>query len=551
MLLFLLACVDPAPVGLEDKAPDRSADPDTDLEVIDPSSSYFDESVMHEVRITLDAADWESLRRQDRSVIEMFSDGCMDAPWPSPFTWFNADVTFDDVALPGSAVRKKGLLGSLSYERPSFRIDTDRNDGGQELGGLSALALNNNNQDPSALRSCLTYAVFREAGVLTPRCALAHVMVNGEDLGLYSHVEQVDPDFIRRGRGEAPESLYEGTLSDFREGWLSTFDAEIDGADGDDLDALADALTVADDALFAALEPLLDLDQFFLFWAAESLTGHWDGYTYNTNNFFVFRDGVDQKLRFVPWGPDGALQIDGEPPWVFTAGILANRLIAHPEGRERYRAALTALVNGPWTDADLVHRALDLANLTDPYRTSDMRGDQNELRNMLEDRAERVLDAMSAEPGPVEAELREASCLSEQGQIELVFSTTWGSLGVEDYYTWGDGSFEIELNGELFSAGELGVVVGEDAGSAIFVAIGEIAPSVYLAPYVTFDPETVAPGVIVLDGLDALGQLIYSEPGTDWTSVAYLGPGELRFTEASTAPNAPVTGTISAPILGW
>ena len=40
----------------------------------------------------------------------------------------------------------------------------------------------------------------------------------------------------------------------------------------------------------------------------EIVTNHWDGYANNRNNFFVYHDPTTDKLDFIPWGPDGALQ---------------------------------------------------------------------------------------------------------------------------------------------------------------------------------------------------------------------------------------------------
>ena len=54
--------------------------------------------------------------------------------------------------------------------------------------GLDRLTLNNNKQDTALVSQVLTYRVFREAGLHAPRCCLVRVIVNGEDLGVYSNV---------------------------------------------------------------------------------------------------------------------------------------------------------------------------------------------------------------------------------------------------------------------------------------------------------------------------------------------------------------------------
>ena len=62
---------------------------------------------------------------------------------------------------------------------------------GQKIAGLKQLTLNNNHQDETLISQCLGYSLFRAAGVPAPRCAFAHVTMNGVDLGVYSNVESV------------------------------------------------------------------------------------------------------------------------------------------------------------------------------------------------------------------------------------------------------------------------------------------------------------------------------------------------------------------------
>ena len=81
-------------------------------------------------------------------------------------------MTVDGRLLPNVAVRKKGFFGSLSETRPSLKVKFDEYVGGQQLNSLDRLTLNNNLQDPSELKQCLTYFLMRKAGVPAPPLAL-------------------------------------------------------------------------------------------------------------------------------------------------------------------------------------------------------------------------------------------------------------------------------------------------------------------------------------------------------------------------------------------
>ncbi len=71
-----------------------------------------------------------------------------------------------------------------------------------------------NNQDDSRLNTCMSYHVFREAGSPAPRCNYARVLLNGEDLGVFSNVESLKKPMLRRWFDDDSGNLYEGVLSD-------------------------------------------------------------------------------------------------------------------------------------------------------------------------------------------------------------------------------------------------------------------------------------------------------------------------------------------------
>ncbi|MCA9516640.1 MAG: CotH kinase family protein, partial [Myxococcales bacterium] len=302
-----------ADVSDADTRPDADASADTDtaapadtVDPADPSAVLFDPDRVIEVEITLAPADWAALRAETRAIASVIGPDCLSSPPDSPFTWFDADAVIDGHAVTNVGVRKKGFLGSLDPVRPSLKVRTDRNVDGQELLGVDRFTFNNGRQDPSRFAACLTYATFRAAGVPAPRCNLAHVTVNGEDLGVFTHVEDVKKDFMRRFYEEPFGDLYEGQLSDFRDGWTGTFEKQIDDDEPPSgvLDRVTAALDASDDDVMDALAAVVDLDELVAFWAVEVLVNHWDGYAGNTNNFFAYEEGPGGRLALLPWGAD-------------------------------------------------------------------------------------------------------------------------------------------------------------------------------------------------------------------------------------------------------
>jgi len=311
-------------------------------------SRWFPVDRVLEIELRLPPADWERLRREARDLGHGYPTTCLSEPPGQPYTWFEAGVKVDGRAYPRSRARKKGMWGSLDEARPSLKLRLGQ-PGDARPGTGRRLTLNNLVEDPSLVRTCLAYGLFRRAGLPAPRCALAHLRVNGADLGVYAHVERYGRSFLARAFGPGELALWEGVESDFRAEQLPTFarergPAEADGA----LVALAAALPLPDAQALPALERLLDLEAFLSFWALEVLTAHEDGYSYVANNFFVVRGPGDGRLRFLPWGIEGSLSNTGDPAASYpilmaTRGALALRLYSLPATRERFAERVRTL----------------------------------------------------------------------------------------------------------------------------------------------------------------------------------------------------------------
>jgi hypothetical protein len=202
--------------------PDQGAPPGPGLPpegcaVVDP----FDPELVMDVEVFMTQANWDALRLEPRELQDLFPPTCPKAPAPSPFDFFPANIVMNGVTVSDVGIRKKGFLGSINSTRPSLRIDVDEFNDNQRLFGLEDITFNNGNQDPSRIKTCLAYKVFRDAGVKAPRCNLAHVRVTTEggtqDLGVYAHVESIKPAFLQRVFGTASGNLYEAPAqSDLR-----------------------------------------------------------------------------------------------------------------------------------------------------------------------------------------------------------------------------------------------------------------------------------------------------------------------------------------------
>ncbi len=559
MLLLLLACTDPK--GAESAPVLESALPwETAIEAVPGSGEadpVYDDATLHEIEITLPDEDWDTLRHQSRDLVTMLTGDCLAAPWDSPYTWFEAELRFDGEDLGPVGLRKKALLGSDSAERPSLRVDMDYLVEGGRFRGLEKLVFNNNNQDWSRVRTCLAHGFYADAGLVAPRCSLARVTVNGEDLGIYDNTEAIDEDLVERVLGEAPRTMYEGRLSDFREGWLGTFEAKNDESTGEDLLAVQEALEASDEDLAEALDVALDLDAFYTFWAAEAISGHWDSYNGNTNNFYVYGHPDDGRLHFIASGPDAAFDSrepfgEGQPTWVITASVLANRLIQIPETRAAYEARVQLLLDEAWREDERLAQLDAYKELLSGEVSRDERRALSSLREVVAAKQGDVEDQLGGEVEP--GALSEDPCLSEIGVVDVIFRTEFGSYPDGDLFSGGSVDAFYQIGDTVYPTVEDGVSAGwYDDASVLWLTISEVADETWIAPYVVLDAEAVTDGAEIVLGEDTLvGYLLYNAPDTggEWTVAAYLGLGSIQLEEGGLDDGDTWSGTLQATVLG-
>ncbi|PCC71268.1 Putative metal-binding motif-containing protein [Nannocystis exedens] len=223
--------------------------------------------------------------------------------------------------LPEIGVRLKGNYGSYRTldQKAAFLLNFDRYVDDQRLLGLEKLAVNNMVQDCSMQQEILGYMLFRDVGVAAPRAGHVVVRVNGEPYGLYTAVESVDNEpYLDHWYGSDKGSIYEGAYgSDIENQLVPSFDQDNgDDIASADLYAFAAALdAIADPATFTAdVAAVLDLPRYLDFAATELYLGHWDGYAWTKNNYYIHRLQEDGALwTFMPWGIDQILRDHLDP----------------------------------------------------------------------------------------------------------------------------------------------------------------------------------------------------------------------------------------------
>ena len=517
-------------------------------------SGRYDPDHITMVEGMLEVNDWSDLRFETNLFLDLLmGPDCFEEPVGRDFSWFPGDVLIDGESLSEVGFRKKGLLGSMSTTRPSLKVDSDRFVSGQDFDdGTEHFTLNNNNQDMSRVHSCMAYAVFQAAGVPAPHCAFATVEINGEDLGVYSNVQPIKKAFLRENFGSDDGDLYEGTISDFSDEWLVTFDIKTDTSTLAPLEELVDALELPDEELIAGLEAILDLDGFISFWAVENLIGHWDGYAQGGNNFYVYHDSGDGLLHFIPWGADAVFDGEEIEP-LLTGSILSMRLWNNPEGRARYLTEAQRVLDVVWDEASLLAEVDRMEALIQPYLlepewTSD---NIDVVRDFIDGRRVAAQGLIDSPPDrPIYDKPKE--CLEPVGSLTASFDTEWDTLEDDAAIFNFPGTLDGTLYGEAMANAYVGsqAGVGEDGQRYILnLAVDEDFQILTYAGLII--PPDLQPGSHAVDVVAILGfvfTLDLSDPNAQPSEFVLMG-GELVLDEMSYTPGGAISGEMDVQLV--
>jgi spore coat protein H len=276
------------------------------------------------------------------------------------------DHTFADVAV---RYKGNGTFGNGQRKKLPLKVDLNKYVKGQKLAGVTKLNFHNEVTDASWMNETLSYQLFRDAGVPSPRTSYArvHLTVPGkhdnEYFGLYGLVEDIDTNFVQARFGTregailkpATDDLFTD-LGDALPAYVQTYDPKTDLSDAEkqrviEFCKLVSHATQAD--FSAKVGSYIDLDNFARYLAVVSWQGNPDTILQNGQNVYVYLNPKTRKMSFIPWDQDHAFGtfmdgVNGTPPQVqdmmkpwTTSDRFLSKMFGVDEFRRQYFARLT------------------------------------------------------------------------------------------------------------------------------------------------------------------------------------------------------------------
>jgi len=319
--------------------------------------------------------------------------------------YFRADLRFQaedlDTSINEIGFRLRGNT-SRDSQKKSFKISFDEFSDGRRFFGLRKMNLNGEHNDPSIMRSKLSWDLFGKMGIPASRAAHIKLFINGEYRGLYIHVEDYDKTFLKSRFDENDGNLYKclwpadlayrGNDPDeykFSNDGRRAYELQTNEA-ADDYSDLARFITILTQTRNADLADSLflhfDIWNFLKYLAVNVAVGSWDDYWYNQNNFYLYNNLKTGQFEFVPYDYDNTFGIGWDSndwgvrdiySWGSSDRPLTDRILANQQFKNLYTYIIRAFVTEFFNETAIFPRIDSLKTLIsaaaadDYYRTLD------------------------------------------------------------------------------------------------------------------------------------------------------------------------------------
>ena len=300
----------------------------------------FDQNSVQDIELAVNARDWAELKERYRENV-----------------YYQADLSWRGETVHNIGIRSRGR-GSRSGSKPGLRLDFNRYVTGRQFLGLKSIVLDNLTQDPAMLKERVVMRFFTEMGLPAPRVVHARLFVNHEFAGLYTVVEAIDKDFLKRTLNENDGYLYEFTHTDpygFEylgsqlEKYAEFFEPKTHEHDSmmslyRPIKELAWTVSESPDSMFlSSLSEFLDLRTLFTYAAVENFLADRDGLLglWGMNNFYLYRFEGKNVSQLLPWDKDSSFWAVDYDIWTnMEANALTRRALKEPPVQRAYLEAL-------------------------------------------------------------------------------------------------------------------------------------------------------------------------------------------------------------------
>jgi hypothetical protein len=298
-------------------------------EKLDDAEVLFNKDSIFTYEVTLDSLAWKNL--QINAVDEEYTS----------VKFIKGNDTVNNVGM-----RFKGAYGSLKFcvnpdgslkshcPKLSLKFKFSEYKKDQRYMGLKRVNFHAMMNDKSKLKDNLGYNLYREMGIFSPRTSHANLIINGENMGVYAVVEQIDGRFTDSRWQQGDGNLYKEVWpkSSLASHYIKTLKTNEEVANVSGMlhfnSTVKKAFINSDKELFESLTPIENALNFLVVdLAIQNADGYrtfycWGGNRYTNchpHNFYWYQHEDKARFELIPWDLDGGFAaipfITGMPEW--------------------------------------------------------------------------------------------------------------------------------------------------------------------------------------------------------------------------------------------
>ncbi|MFH1198102.1 MAG: CotH kinase family protein [bacterium] len=280
-----------------------------------------------------------------------------------------AQLKYGTMILDSIGVRYKGnssyMMSGNTPKKP-FKFKFNKYKKGQTFFDMKVMNFSNCAKDPSFMREVISYSIARKY-ITAPRAVYSNIYIEGELIGLYVQVEEVDKRFLGRHFENNDGNLYkassEGTTLEYHGTSQSNYEVGLelktneDENDWSKLIAMLDKLNNTSAENFVdVMNNCLELDVVCRYLALNMVLSNFDSYTGSGRNFYLYDDLTSGKFQIIPWDLNEAFGAFDNRWNVITTDIvnvpnlnqrpLNRRLLQNESLRNIYLGYIDEMING-------------------------------------------------------------------------------------------------------------------------------------------------------------------------------------------------------------
>jgi spore coat protein H len=293
---------------------------------------------------------------------------------------------------------------SRNAQKKSYKVAFNTFQSAQRYRNVKSLNLNGEHNDPSLIRARICWELGARGGLPVSRSQHTQLYINGVYHGVYLNLEHINDDWLQLRYGHQHGNLFKciypanlGFISGNPEAYkLVRSDGRrvydlVTNENKDDYSKLAKFIAILNQStnaeLACALDTIFDIAGYMKTLAFEVVTGHWDNYAFNQNNYYLYDNPATGKLEYIPYDMDNTLGVDWMGIDWATRHVnqwinqqqhlpLAQRLLAIPAFHEIYRFHILAFSDLATSATfqnfiDQIHQQIAPFAATDTFRTLD------------------------------------------------------------------------------------------------------------------------------------------------------------------------------------